>query len=282
MRIRVFNHTGTTSADITEAKTEPDYSPFHDLRNLLLNNWDANTFKPLEIDELFRIATLLVRQNTITALIEENENLWRDDRIRNWLLSQFNSKCWYSEAQETVSSIHVDHYRPKGRISDDVTTATCAGYWWLAFAWSNYKICGQLLNVKKRDVFPFANNLRGNPDDLASLHLESPILIDPRTDDARLISFDVQDEETCAAIPAGNMEAVQIERATRTIDILGLNRLPRLNSKRAARWGECLTEIANWVKHVTHLPRAAPSQPLAIAFRQSGPAKAEMCSSLGR
>ncbi len=51
-------------------------------------------------------------------IIEKNEKLWRDKRVRNWLLEQFANKCWYTEAQESVSSYHVDHYRPKGRIKD--------------------------------------------------------------------------------------------------------------------------------------------------------------------
>jgi hypothetical protein len=31
-------------------------------------------------------------------IIKEKEGLWRDDRIRNWLLQQFANKCWYTEA----------------------------------------------------------------------------------------------------------------------------------------------------------------------------------------
>src|SRR5689334_3555995 len=79
-------------------------------------------------------------QSARDAIIDANEALWRDDRIRNWLLSQFNNKCWYSEAYDTASSIHVDHYRPKGRIKQELGANPEGGYWWLAFSWNNYRI----------------------------------------------------------------------------------------------------------------------------------------------
>jgi len=83
-------------------------------------------------------------------IIKTHDSLWRDDRIRDWLFAQFYGKCWYSEARESVSSYHVDHFRPKGAIRDE----DGEGYWWLAFEWTNYRISGQLINTKKGDVFP--------------------------------------------------------------------------------------------------------------------------------
>lgn len=87
------------------------------------------------------------------AIIDENEGLWRDDRIRNGLLGQFNNKCWYTESQDSVSSLHVDHFRPKIRVLDLYGNA-CEGYWWLAFNWNNYRISDQLFNVKNGSCFP--------------------------------------------------------------------------------------------------------------------------------
>jgi len=87
------------------------------------------------IDEAEQVTTALraaVDEATRKAIINDNKILWRDDRIRNWLLKQFANKCWYTEAYESVSSIHVDHYRPKGRTTD-LEGTKCEGYWWLAF-----------------------------------------------------------------------------------------------------------------------------------------------------
>jgi hypothetical protein len=178
-------------------------------------------------------------------IIEENEELWRDDRIRDWLLDQFKNKCWYSEAYESVSSIHVDHYRPKGRVKQAPKANPEAGYWWLAFAWSNYRICGQLLNVKKGDLFPIIQGARCNADDAVSLELEAPALIDPLTDQARLISYE-EDEGDCIAVSAGGNNDIEKARAELTIDLMGLNGRSRLRDKRRSFWDKGKSKIADY------------------------------------
>jgi len=188
-----------------------------------------------------RAATSELERN---AIIEKNQKLWRDDRVRNWLLELYHNKCWYTEAQESVSAIHVDHYRPKGRVRD-LDKNEYDGYWWLAFDWTNYRICGQLINIKKSDVFPLAEFGRASPDDHHSLMKEAPLLIDPVTDDARLISYEI-DEDACIAVPSAGIDEYEEIRATATIDILGLNRLDRLNQKRADVWQQCRESIADY------------------------------------
>jgi len=53
---------------------------------------------------------------------------------------------------DSVSSIHVDNIGRKE--AKDLEGNECEGYWWLAFNWRNYPMCGQLINVKKLDIFP--------------------------------------------------------------------------------------------------------------------------------
>ena len=175
-------------------------------------------------------------------IIEKKQQLWRDDRIRNWLLKQFNNKCWYTEASDSVSSIHVDHYRPKGRVRD-LDGNQNDGYWWLAFNWKNYRICGQLINVKKSDLFPIVEGERATSEFL--LKLEAPLIIDPREREARLISYE-RDEDACIAVPSADISESEKFRAEKTIDLLGLNRLTRLNQKRADSWDACLMAIADY------------------------------------
>lgn len=177
------------------------------------------------------------------AIIVANEGLWRDDRIRNWLLGQFNNKCWYSEAYDAAASIHVDHYRPKGRVKQALGATPEGGYWWLAFKWDNYRICGQLLNVKKGDLFPIIEGLRCTAYDQVSLQLEAPVLIDPLSDQTRLISYE-KDEDACIAVVAAGANEPDITRAKITIDIMGLNLRPRLNEKRNDFWDRCMMRIA--------------------------------------
>ncbi len=205
-------------------------------------------------------------QDARDVIIDANEGLWRDDRIRNWLLGQFNNKCWYSEAQDSVSSIHVDHYRPKGRIKQALGAAPESGYWWLAFNWDNYRVCGQLLNVKKGDLFPIIEGVRCNATDPVSLQLEAPALIDPRTDQTRLISYD-KDEDACIAVAAANISDPDVTRVKDTIEIMGLNLRPRLNAKRNEFWDRCLLKITDY--------RNAPG-PQALRLVHQALAKVEL------
>lgn len=175
-------------------------------------------------------------------IIKKKQGLWRDDRIRDWLLKQFNNKCWYTEAYDSVSSIHVDHYRPKGRVSD-LSGNENDGYWWLAFNWKNYRICGQLINVKKSDIFPLTEGVQATNERL--LCLEAPLIIDPREEEARLISYE-KDEDACIAVPSADISDADRFRAEKTIELLGLNRLSKLNQKRSQFWDNCLMAIADY------------------------------------
>jgi hypothetical protein len=179
-------------------------------------------------------------------ILEKHDGFWRDNRIRDWLLKQFSNKCWYTEAEESVSAIHVDHFRPKGRITNPDKSKE-EGYWWLTFDWNNYAIAGQLINVKKSDQFPLWESPRADIRwSTARLDTEAIILIDPKTNDTRLISYQLDDEDACIAVPAGGIEKIEYKRAYDTIEILGLNRLQRLNTKRWKKWQECMGEIANY------------------------------------
>lgn len=188
-------------------------------------------------DQLRAAATKAEREE----IIDKKQSLWRDDRIRNWLLNQFNNKCWYTEAYDSVSSIHVDHYRPKGRVRD-LEGNENDGYWWLAFNWKNYRICGQLINVKKSDIFP-VEGIRAIDESL--LWTECPLIIDPQEGEARLISYE-RDEDACIAVPSANISDKEKFRAEKTIEFIGLNRLTRLNQKRADFWDDCLSKIADY------------------------------------
>jgi len=183
-------------------------------------------------------------ENERQRIIDESQGLWRDNRIRDWLLQQFNNKCWYTEAYESVSPYHVDHYRPKGLVKDLEGVET-EGYWWLAFDWSNYRICGHMINSKKGHLFPIVEGVRATPNDPISLRLEAPLFIDPLTDQTRLISYE-KDEETCIAVPSARITGAEEFRATKTIELLGLNLRDRLNQKRAEFWDQCLMAIADY------------------------------------
>jgi hypothetical protein len=210
-----------------------------------------------------------VTEDERKQIIKDNETLWRDPRIHQWLLDQFHNKCWYSEAADCVSPDHVDHFRPKGRVKQELGGTTAEGYWWLAFDWRNYRICGHLLNSKKGDLFPISEGERCKPGNEVSLRLEAPILIDPISDQARLISFDI-DEDGCVAVLAAKSTAAEEARVEKTIEILGLNARDKLNKKRKTKWDDAMQHIADFVgAQATHGAQC-------LAMIQQATAKSEL------
>jgi hypothetical protein len=179
------------------------------------------------------------------ALIYAHRKLWRDKRLVDWLTAINHHKCWYSEAKESVSSYHVDHFRPKGRAAQ-MDKAVRRGYWWLTFDWKNYRLSGQLLNVKKRDLFPVQLPLTAQVAVPVSLQAEGSLLLDPLTDDAWFVSFERGDDSECLATSSPGLTPADQDRVSITIEVLGLNRLRLLNTKRAETWGRCLERIKDY------------------------------------
>lgn len=178
-------------------------------------------------------------------ILEDNEKLWRDARILGWLRDLFHNKCWYSEASDCVSHDTVDHFRPKGRIKQGPKAPEEDGYWWLAFDWKNYRMCGSLLNSKKNDLFPICQGPRAVAGDARSLELEEYTLIDPISDDAGLISFE-EDEDGCLVVHAPSCTPDQVQRVESTVRFLGLNTRDKLNKKRRDTWDAASSHIADF------------------------------------
>lgn len=189
---------------------------------------------------------------TRIALIFANRKLWRDPRLLNWLTEIHHRKCWYSEAKESVSSYHVDHFRPKGRAAQ-ANKSVRPGYWWLTFNWTNYRLAGQLLNVKKRDLFPVQLPGVAQVTDPLSLQAEGSLLLDPLTNDAWFVSFERIDDGDCLATTSPGLTKQKEDRVALTIEVLGLNRLPLLNKNRADTWDRCLERIKDYRDADNHL-----------------------------
>src|ERR1700722_7044916 len=115
-------------------------------------------------------------------IIRQNSAVWGE--LKSWLLARSQGKCWFSEARDYFSHWDVEHYRPKSAAKDLDGKLRGDGYWWLAFDWHNFRICGNVGNRKKGIFFPLrpgthqATAIDRNIDD------EFPLLLDPtRLDD---------------------------------------------------------------------------------------------------
>ncbi len=110
--------------------------------------------------------------------------IWKD--LKPDLEKLSNKKCWYCEARQIRSDMHVDHFRPKA----EVDGVDHPGYWWLAFDWKNYRLSCTFCNSPRKDPirgctegkgsqFPLRDEQRrcraaGTPTDD-----EQPLLLDP-------------------------------------------------------------------------------------------------------
>jgi uncharacterized protein (TIGR02646 family) len=183
-------------------------------------------------------------------IIERNRQLWGE--LKGWLLSLSHNKCWYTEARNDSSHFEVEHFRPK-KWNDK----TFEGYWWLAFEWTNYRVCGNAPNRKKGAFFPLRSDSRRASSDRRHL-VEDELfcLLDPtEADDPSLLSFN----ENGDAIPMPGKDGWDEERAKVSIERFGLNDLPQLCEGRRRVWTQCrrlLNELRELHEKHTKSPTA--------------------------
>ena len=164
------------------------------------------------------------------AIIKRNQTLWGE--LKEWLLGLSHNKCWYTEARNDSSHFEVEHFRPKNWKDD-----TFEGYWWLAFEWTNYRICGNAPNRKKGAYFPLRpGSQRASSENRPLVEDEVFTLLDPIDyADPLFLSF----HEGVDCIPSPGCDGWERERAEISIERYGLNSLPQLREGRQKVWQEC-------------------------------------------
>lgn len=181
-------------------------------------------------------------------LIEKNKGLWKD--LKNWLLKLSHNKCWYSEAREIFSFYDVDHFRPKN-CAKQLDGIEREGYWWLAFDWKNFRICGNIGNRPnkrtdgetrgKADYFPLKDGTLNAAGPDCDLRDEMNYLLDPTDiNDPLLLTFD----ESGLPKPVAASGTWDYERAKITIKLLHLDYV-LLVDERKRIWSECNRLISN-------------------------------------
>lgn len=166
-------------------------------------------------------------------LIDDNEKLWGE--LKDFLLAISHHKCWYSEAKDAYAHYHVDHFRPK-KEAIGLDKLDYGGYWWLAFQWKNYRLCGGAGNVRKGAKFAVKKNKANKPED--TIEDEIFYFLDPcEEEDILKVTFNEHGEIT-PITPKG----WDHERAFYTIESLNLN-FKLLKEKRKETWTKCFTLI---------------------------------------
>lgn len=200
------------------------------------------------------------------------------NKLKPELEKLFYNKCWYSEAREIVSDYHVDHFRPKNNVKNYKTNKDeRQGYWWLAFDWKNYRICGSICNCShkrkdtgisgKWDYFPLKDGSPIASTPKHNLSDEIIYLLDPTDpDDSALLTFD----ESGLPRPASQKSTWEYERATVTIKILHLDYGP-LVDERVKIWNECkrlINKAANEMEEYKDIPSPTSKAKLKEIFNK--------------
>jgi uncharacterized protein (TIGR02646 family) len=207
---------------------------------------DMEGKKPDEVwikksDELTRELIRLHKAGDLAArnkLIDDNSDHW--GQIKTWLSDLSHGKCWFSEAKDIYSHMDVEHFRPK-KEAKDLDGTERDGYWWLAFDYRNYRLCGNVGNRKKGGWFPLQEGSTRSSYDNPREESEDAYLLDPTNpDDVTLIVFD----EEGLAQPANRNEVDwEHKRATETIKRLKFNEHEALTEERKRVWQETSRDI---------------------------------------
>jgi len=172
-------------------------------------------------------------------IIDANQACWKE--LKNWLLHLHHRKCWFSEAKDLFSDWHVEHFRPKKKaLNLDGTERE--GYWWLAFQWENFRICGSVGNSKKGTYFPVRDGTPPASSRNRRIEDEQHIFLDPvKPGDPPLVSFN----EEGMLIPQPGLDAWSEFRVRITAEKFKLNEHEALVEVRRDLWREVRQELDN-------------------------------------
>jgi len=173
-----------------------------------VNNRNLRRAVDLSNLDKFNVDIVAIDQAKRKEFIDEHEV--ECSNLRNTLWHVGHMKCWYSEAILQECEGHVEHYRPKKKVSG----AGHEGYWWRAFDWTNLRLAHSTVNRRKTDYlsgkcagkgtyFPLLDEGKRatKPGEETA---ENPVLLDPTIpSDTLLLSFS---QESGAACPSYNKE----------------------------------------------------------------------------
>lgn len=198
------------------------------------NAWLSKSAEHLsELEKLHALGQIKERNQ----YIDDHSTHW--GLLKPWLMTLSHNKCWFSDTKDTYSHYDVEHFRPK-KEAKNLDKTKRDGYWWLAFEYSNYRLCGNVGNTKKGGWFPLrAGSLCATFDDQCE-ESETRYFLDP-TDpaDVELVAFD----EEGNLIPAPGCYEWEAERVIESAKRLKLNEHELLPEARREIWAKMSQKI---------------------------------------
>lgn len=182
-------------------------------------------------------------------------------------------KCWYCESQVERSDNAVDHFRPKGRVSD--ATNKHEGYRWLAFERSNFRYACTYCNSKRKGID--GNTIGGKADRFplidetvrvyskGPIEQERPSLLDPcELTDWRLLGCRHENGHPCAATSDPTLK----KRAETSIELYHLHHESTCK-KRHALAIQLISDLDDAKRLFNDLSRTADFKKVARRIQQA-------------
>jgi hypothetical protein len=176
------------------------------------------------------------------AFMKAKSSIWRE--LREELIAKFGNKCWFTDAPEFEARLDVEHFRPKAQSLDRKGRAR-KGYWWLAFDWRNYRLCGQIPNrEEKRCWFPLMPRSFRATKHTDNWECEQPVFLDPcRPSDVALVEY----AEDGRLYPKAGATRRECYRVRITDELLGLSRIPSVVEARQKIWKTCSLLVRDYM-----------------------------------
>ena len=135
----------------------------------------ADTKMDQQKNEMLKsIKELIDKRGAISAKSfwkDDKFKLWKEDTVKKFLHESQHRKCCYCERiRDQKGDCDVEHFRPKSK------------YWWLVYDWNNLLISCKKCNQRKGVKFPLQNNSKKAVNEKTNIKEESPILINPLTE----------------------------------------------------------------------------------------------------
>lgn len=192
--------------------------------------WNAWLEKSNQLVERLAVLEAAGQRADRNALIDASSGHW--SALKEWLLALSGGKCWFSEVRELYSHYDVEHFRPK-KEAKTLDSTERDGYWWLAFNYMNFRVCGNVGNRKKGGWFPLRAESLCSTYACQCEESETRYLLDPIDDyDVSLLAFD----EEGKAVPTPGASEWEEQRVIETVKRLKLNEHMPLAEARRKVW----------------------------------------------
>ena len=155
--------------------------------------------------------------------IDKHDDYW--GKLKEYYAELSHEKCWYTEAKDSASIYHMDHFRPKKQPKElkknyEIKTETSVeAYWWLAFDWMNYRLAASIPNTSKGSYFPLKDGtcaVKQGED----LNQEWCGLLDPTDEyDVSLIAFGIDGKVYPACTDADCWDAIRVHLSIRVFNL---------------------------------------------------------------